>query len=128
MTSAILSTVEVAKIDPYRPELRSYHVLGTVHEMVETDDDGAITSVLPAIGGQSRTQIARMFNTVLIPQTNRSALPLGKLAPLEVERFCWSVPPDKFRACGDGVGGGKYQTLPTKVGGTYEELVKAWGM
>jgi len=44
-----------------------------------------------------------------------------------VRYIIYTSPPDSYRACGDGVGGGKYNVLPHKMANDYASLCKAWG-
>lgn len=128
--SAIKILLDAARPDPWRPELRSYHILGTVHEQPETDGDGNLVEVLPALQGQSRSHIARMFNTVLICASEITTDMVQGKAVRKPRYFAWTLPPDRYRACGDGVGieGGKYNVLPPQVDPTYQGLTQAWNM
>ena len=124
--SALRAVIDTARPDPYNPDRRSYNVVASVHEQMETDKKGNTIAIVPAIGGQSRTRIGRIFNTVLACMSETDFDDDGKAFQ---NYYCYSTPPDNLRACGDGVGGGggKYNELPYKVSGTYPALMDAWG-
>ena len=110
-----------------------YNVVMTVHERDVTDDAGGLVKMAPAIMGQLKDLVSRFFDTVLICEAateykvETSSNGPAVRVPTTVHRV-WSVPPDVYHVCGDGVGGGRLQTLPPNLDGTYASLSKAWGL
>lgn len=133
MTHTVSVLMDAALPLPNKPDARSYNIVVTVHERTDTDEDGRIQSVTPSIQGQFRNNVARFFNTVFISKyiTTIETPPAVPGTPPTAKRVnkcqLHTVPPDNWRACGDGVGGGKYKTLPPIIDNTYEALMAAWG-
>lgn len=125
--SAMNDLIEVANPHPLG-DRRSYNVVCTCHEQMITDDKGNLLRITLKMGGQSKDSTAQLFNTVLNCQTELES----KISGGEVKRmpsyFVWTVPPDSYRIAGDGVGGGKYKVLPSRLTGTYPSLAAAWGL
>jgi len=125
---------DATKPYPGRPDLRTYHLVVTCHERDVTDDAGSLLRVTPAIPGQFRDQLARFFNTVLITSVavKNTHIPATGGTPGAISRTAsykvWTIPPDPFRACGDGVGGGRFKILPIQTDGTYLSLLSGWGI
>lgn len=109
-----------------------YHVVMTVHERDVTDDAGGLVRVTPAIMGQLKDLVARFFDTVLVceahVETKMENTPTGSIRTRTIDYRVWSVPPDDYHTCGDGVGGGRLKRLPASLDGTYPTLAKAWGV
>ncbi len=107
----------------------TYHTVASVHEQEIMDDAGALLRIGLAIQGQSAGQVAPLFDSVFCTEsTTKKKMTPGQPPETAAEYFIYTVSPDRFRKCGDGIGGGKYKTLPTKMQGTYPDLMKAWGM
>jgi hypothetical protein len=111
----------------------SYNIVVTCHLMKDgsEDSDGAL---VPSIMGSFKYEIGKCFGSVfvtkpMIKQQVGEGEMKGKLVPGKPAHLMYTVPPDERYACGDGVGGkGGIEELPTIIGNTYPELMKAWGL
>lgn len=109
-----------------------YNYVATVHESAAMDPEGRIARITPSLEGQFKDLCLQYFDSVFSTDSTVAKSIEGEGKDREVQRrvtyFFYTVPPDKFRRAGDGVGGGKYKVLPEKVPNTYPELAKAWGL
>lgn len=115
-----------------KKDLPRYNVVVTVHERDVTDDKGSLISIRPAVAGQVKDIMARWFDTVLLCRATTEAktekTPAGSRVWHERNFHVLTVPPNEYYQCGDGVGGGVFNVLPSRMDGTYESLAKAWGL
>ena len=102
------------------PNLECYHVVASVHEDSKSDAEGRVTSVVPSVQGKMNSHLTAFFSCHLLMDPQE----------LKGERtYQVRTTSAGLRHCkGDQIGGGRYQKLPNKLGGTYPELAKAWGM
>jgi hypothetical protein len=122
--------VDLAKPRAGRPR---YNFVATVHLRDVTDEEGALIKVRPAIPGQLKDVLGRLFDTVLVNKIVReetiTTLPNQPAKKVTTERrVVWSVPQDKYHSCKDGVGGGELKVLPSVCDGTWPSLRDAWGI
>lgn len=133
LTSVTMECTEAARFVEGKD---SYHIIFTTHlQTIVGKDGGGIECVRPAIMGQFKDLLPRLFGFAFICEAGAEVTTSpGKPA---VSRPSWQVrtfPPKTrigevpFYICGDRVGGTTYNTLPTTTDGTYPELLKAWGM
>jgi hypothetical protein len=101
--------------------------------------EGKNGKYVPAIGGKFQETFGRMFDMVLITETEtkstlqqvkvpNSSTPITKSVLGETEYFAWTRPPSNLYNCGvsgDGLGG--YNKLPLKIPNTFRGLMEAWG-
>jgi hypothetical protein len=117
---------------PRDPSKRTYHIVVTCHEKDVYDSDGNLIKFSPAIDGQFKDRIARYFDTVLLTGMDMVNVPTKRdgrtVYTKEPEFFVLTTPTDKYRVAGDRIGGGRYNRLPHRMGGTYPELCEAWGI
>ena len=117
--------VMVALAKPHR-ELPSMNVLMSCHLRDKEGENGALVKTGLDIAGQSSGKIPRLFDSVFLTQRENTKDSQGNTT---VDHFVYTVNPNRrFDFIGDGVGGGKFATLPAKTGGTYQELMTAWGV
>jgi hypothetical protein len=108
----------------------SYHVVVTSHLVDVTDDKQALIKTRPAIQGAFKDEFGKCFGTVLIAKAKAEMeIKEGKLTPGHATHYCYTVPPNQYLACGDGVGGkAGRKELPPIVENTYQALCAAWGI
>lgn len=128
--SIVKRLVSLSKPTASRP---AYNFVATVHLRDVQDDEGNLVKVRPAIPGQMKDILGRFFDTVFVNKMLREERvemkPDGTARKvLDERRIVWSLPQDKYHACGDGIGGGILKVLPGVCAGTYPELIKAWGL
>lgn len=102
----------------------AYHIVCTSHLKDITDDKGNLVKIRCKIDGQFKDDVEAFFDTVLLcdmrlraEQVEEAGRRFMRQTP---EFFCRALPPDKYHTC-------KPNGLPAEVGGTYPELVAAWG-
>ncbi len=111
------------------PGQATYNVIFTAHLNPVNDDTGTLIAVRPAVMGQFKEILPRLFGFSFICQHGiENVLSAGKA--MSVERFTVrTVPKSDQYVCGDRIGGkGPYRRLPPVTGGTYPELMEAWGI
>lgn len=117
---------------PGQPDRRTYHVVVACHLQELTNDSGGVIGFRPGLQGSFKNEVGRLFKTVLFCDTERDVQPKGGGEPAEVKvRYvCHTRPPNQWVKCGDSFAapGGKYKPLPDRVDGSYEGLMKAWGL
>jgi len=130
-TGRLHDLIDLSKAAGGTNSSRTYHIAVSCHE--KDIFQGGNESVLQRIGlkiqGQSEGEVAPHFDSVFCCDTEReTVMPKGG-GPVEkaVRYIIYTSPPDSYRACGDGVGGGKYNVLPHKMANDYASLCKAWG-
>ena len=90
------------------------------------NDLGRITGTTLNFYGKTADLFPTLFDSVLFCTRE---VKKDKDVVVGVENYVSSVNPNKYvDFVGDGVGGGKYGELPARVGGSYQELMKAWGV
>jgi hypothetical protein len=127
LTSTVIQCTETTKAR--KPGEATYNVIFTAHLSTETNDEGAVIAVRPAIGGQFKNLIPRLFGFCFFcEQTLDTKIVNGKAEQTE-RRVVRTVPKGAAYVGGDRLGGkGAYRKLPVVVGGTYPELAEAWGL
>lgn len=127
LTATTLQCTDTTKAR--KPGEATYNVIFTSHLTTETDDNGAVIAVRPAIVGQFKGMIARMFGfCFLCEQLVSTSIVNGQAIKVE-KRHVYTVPKSNAYVAGDKLGGKPpFKKLPITVGGTYPELVEAWGI
>jgi hypothetical protein len=119
------TTMLLGSAAPYLPDpsRECYNFVAAVHERDSYDDTGSIVKITPSIDGQFKDDLASKFGLVLVTDSRSFTYPKGhpREGQRDVEYFCHTIPPDRYRKAGGGRG-----KLPAKVVGTYPELQKAW--
>jgi hypothetical protein len=91
-----------------------------------------VTEICPKIEGAFRRELLAMVDSVLWTNAQRREVEVNAAGATKretrVEYWVDTVPTDKFRRAGDGIGGGRYRTLPPRLEGTYQSLANAWGI
>lgn len=105
-----------------------YNFIATCHDRTYTNDSGSVIGIGPHIEGQFRDLLPRFFDTVLWTKVSTKNEVVDGKPQKRTSYFVHTVPPDSFRECGDGLGGGRYNKLPPTMEGTYPKLAKAWGL
>lgn len=112
-----------------KPGESTYNVIFTTHLTTETDDNGAVIAVRPAIVGQFKGMIARLFGFAFLCEQTVNTVIKNGVATQEERRHVRTVPKSSAYVCGDKLGGKPpFNKLPVTVGGTYPELAEAWGI
>ena len=127
LTAATVQMTETAK--ELEEGQTTYNVLAATHLSPDTDSSGNVLSISPAIMGQFKKVLPRLFGFCFLTE-HRVATKIINGNATQVENFVVrTVPPNDLYTCGDRIGGkGDYQRLPPVTGGTYPELMKAWGI
>ncbi len=107
-------------------EREAYNIVCTVHERDTLDDNSAVIKITPAVDGQFKDILPSMFGTVLVTDVAKLKDKDGKTVGQSY--FVWTIAPDRYRRPRDGMGGGKFGTLPPQCPGTFPELAKLWGL
>lgn len=113
----------------------SYNIVVTCHLTDITNDKGALLRNAPAITGAFKDAIGGKFGSVFISKAKTRHdtvdMPGGgkQMLPVKADHYLYTVPPNEYIACGDGVGGkGGRKELPGVIENTYQALCKAWGI
>lgn len=108
------AALEATKPDPRRPDAECYHFVASVHEANQTDDDGKLKAILPAVQGRMISHFTSFFDAQFLTSVRSES---GK-------RTYWISPVgDAIRKSkGDTVGG-----LMKAIPNTYQALAEAWG-
>lgn len=128
LTGITMQLIETTKESAVNKALPTYNVILTTHLRTVTNDQGAIEGIRPAIPGQFQDVLPRLGGFAFLCEHGvTTEFKSGKAT--EVESFnVRTVPPNSRYICGDRIGGKNgLNRLPTKVGGTYQELCEAWG-
>lgn len=129
-----LTAVTMQIVDATRQHTDSqptYHTLFSTHLSPETDPEGNVRGIRPAIMGQFKQLLPRLTGFAFLCEV-RKEVKSGK-APgqmtTSVVRGVHTIPPDTRYICGDRIGGSSiYRELPAFTGGNYQDLMDAWGM
>lgn len=113
-----------------------YNIICTTHLKDVTDESGNLVKISPAIYGQMKDLLTRWFDTKLLCEAVKKSggdvdKPEGGKTKEKVPiRYVYTVSPNNYYSVGDGVGGegGPYKELEYITGGTYQDLMKAWGV
>ena len=109
-----------------KPGLPHCHVVLTCHTRGRENSAGNLVKVTLNIDGQAKDKIPALFDSVFLARRENTKDERGNTT---LNSFIYTVNPNKhFSFIGDGVGDGKFATLPAKTGGTYQELMTAWGV
>ena len=128
LTATTMQLIETTKESALNKDLPTYNVILTTHLRTVTNDQGAIEGIRPAIPGQFQDMLPRLGGFAFLCEHGvATSFVNGKST--EIESFhVRTVPPNNRYICGDRIGGKNgLKRLPTKVGGTYQELCEAWG-
>ena len=103
---------------------RNYNVIFCVHTRDVTDDSGGLEKIAPAIMGQFKDAIEGFFDYVFLCEAtivSEIKSVNGRKVSVPSARFqVRTVPPSPKHTC-------KGPGLPSVLGGTYQEIVKALG-
>jgi hypothetical protein len=129
LTDWTVFMVGATKPDAYDPNKECYNFVASVHETLLTNDAGNVIDVKPSVQGAFQAHMLGHFENVFftkcIPEDQKAR---DGVLERVAKYWIYTVPPDSWRVCGDRIGGGRYKKLPAKMGGTYLELAKAWGL
>lgn len=129
LTSTCMSCVDLTR--EYQDDQESYHVMFGCH-LVSPVAEAARLRFTPAIPGQFKDILPRLGGFAFICKQTVKSGPIGPDGTASRERSFHvnTVPPSDAYTCGDRIGGeGKvYQKLAPTTGGTYSELMTAWGV
>jgi hypothetical protein len=129
LTSTSMSCVDLTR--QYQEGQTSYNVMFGCH-LVSPAAEAARLRFSPAIPGQFKDILPRLGGFAFICKQTVRAGPIGADGTATKERnfYVHTVPPSDAYTCGDRIGGeGKrYKALEPTTGGTYSELMTAWGV
>jgi hypothetical protein len=131
-TRKLLSITKPYPGDPTRP---TYNLVVTWHLAYGTDENGKQIAAKPAFEGAFSNDVARYFDCVFYcEQVTKTKMTNGQVVTLadgrpdrEAVHMIHTVNPDMLIRCKEGIGGGRWKKLPSRMGGTYAELAAAWG-
>lgn len=107
----------------------TYNVIFNSHLSTETDDQGAVLAVRPAIGGAFKNMIARLFGFAFYCEQRVTTSIVKGVSTQVEEHIVRTVPKNATHVGGDKLGGKPpFKKLPLVCGGTYPELCEAWGI
>lgn len=125
---AMRALVDMATAKPDQP---SANVLVGCHLHDVLNDGGRVTKTKLDISGRSSAHLPKLFDTVLLcrSEIERTSTSSGPSRITGSKYYTYTLNPTQLlEFIGDGVGGAKYKTLAPTTGGTYPELMKAWGV
>lgn len=128
LTAATMQCVDTTR--QYQEGQRVYNVLFGCH-LVSPTAEAARVRFSPAIPGQFKDILPRLGGFAFICKQSVKAGPIQGGVPTQVRTFyVHTTPPSDAYTCGDRIGGeGKlYRQLAPTTGGTYSELMQAWGV
>lgn len=128
LTAACMSCVDMTR--QYSEDQRSYHVMFGCH-LVSPVAEAARLRYSPAIPGQFKDVLPRLGGFAFICKQSVVAGPIKNgQATKERKFYVHTTPPSDAYTCGDRIGGeGKrFKELEPTTGGTYPELMTAWGV
>lgn len=113
--------------NPKRPQLETYHFVGTVHEKVDYDAEGRVLDITASVQGKLSTQFASYFDAVLLTECMTGStveLPPEKPgAPPSTKRlknyFIHAADASNVRKSAIS---GEFSKLPPKLKGDYATL------
>ena len=128
LTAATMSCVDATR--QYQEGQRTYHALFGCH-LVSPTAEAARLRFTPAIPGQFKDILPRLGGFAFIcKQSTRPGGIVDGVATQVRSFYVHTTPPSDAYTCGDRIGGeGKrYKGLAPTTGGTYAELMTAWGV
>jgi hypothetical protein len=129
LTTAVIDCTD-ATVE--RPGCESYHVVLAAHlkDIYQMrGDERVLTGIRPAIDSTFKDLLPRLTSFAFLCETELEPVTSpGKPAYMRTKYVVRTTPPSKLYVCGDRIGGGRFNTLPPTVGGTYPELCAAWGL
>ena len=107
-----------------------YNIVVTCHLMDIQDDNGSLIKVRPQITGGFRDAIGKQFDSVFIAASEAvNEVKDGRRQLVGKRHFLWTIPPDRYHSCGDGIGGkGGRKELPPQVENTWQAVCRGWGV
>ena len=128
LTAACMSCVDITR--QYQEGQRTYNAIFGSH-LVSPVAESARARFTAAIPGQFKDVLPRLGGFAFICKQAVKAGPIVNGVPTKERSFyVHTAPPNDMYTCGDRIGGeGKlYKKLDPTTGGTYHELLAAWGV
>ena len=114
-----------------------YNICVLTHQKTETDTGGNVIGYLPDISSKLDRSFAGLFDAHFCTSVetendlvrDSKGSPTGETVQTS-KYFIHSTPPTSRHNAGDNLGGDgkKYSKLPPKLGNTFPELLKEWGV
>lgn len=126
MARAISIPLQLAKHVNGKP---SAHVIASCHLDDVFNEKRNLVKTKLDIPGRTASHLPKWFDTTILCKSEVKKTDTVPAKILGKDYFVHTINTSRFiEFLGDGVGGGKYKELPPKTGGTYPELMKAWGI
>ena len=128
LTAATMSCADITR--QYQEDQATYHVMFGSH-LLSPAAEAAKIRFTPAIPGQFKDILPRLGGFAFICKQSTKPGPIRDGISSQIRSFyVHTVPPSDMYVCGDRIGGeGKvYKGLAPTTGGTYPELMAAWGV